>query len=115
MLRAALTPRRKVALALALPWFVISTGVVFYTSHQGAGLPFLLLHWPFALTAGWTILSAMTCGILVAELARMAGRTPATWSDKRHFAVALVVASVCLAIQWASLVLAAQGVGARAF
>jgi hypothetical protein len=112
MLPVALTPRRKLALALALAWWVPSSAFFMYRLHFGTAPP--LLHWPFAVTAAWTLASALATGVIVVECVRVSFRAPASWSDKRHFAFALVVALACLIVQWVSLVLASQG-GTRAF
>ena len=114
MLLAAMTPRRKVALGLALAWFVPLTAFSLYAMHHRGPPPFL--NWPFAVTAAWTLASALACGIVVAEAVRVSARASASWSEKRHFGVALLVALLCFAIQCLCLVLASQHMGsARAF
>jgi hypothetical protein len=113
MLGAALTPRRKVALALALAWWVPSSAIFLYGLHASAGLP--MLNWPFAVTVAWTLASALASGALITELARLNVRSSVSWSDRRHFTVAVLVALVCFIIQWTSLVLASQQGYGRAF
>ena len=113
MLSAALTPRRKVALVLALAWWAPSSAVLVYSAHVRAGLP--MLHWPFAVTVAWTLASALASGTLIVEFARLSVRSSASWSDKRHFTVALLVALACLIMQWTGLVLASQRGDGRAF
>jgi len=110
---ATLTPRRKVALTLALAWFFPSLAFMFYTLHLGGEPPFL--RWPFVVTTAWTLATAAACGIIVAETARYRARAGASWSDKKHLQVALSVALTCLVIQWVPLVLASFHGGTRAF
>lgn len=112
MLGATLTPRRKVALALALAWWVPSFGYCLHSVHVGTGLP--MLHWPFAVTVAWTLASALAAGALIVELARLSVRSSVSWSDPRHFTLALLVALVCFIVQWISLALASQRSDGRA-
>jgi hypothetical protein len=114
MLPATLTPRRKLALALALPPLFISYGVLFYAMHKRADPASLLLRLPFVGTVALTIAFALSGGVLLVELARLGIPGSTAWSEKRHFVTVLIVAAVSFAGQWFCLVLAAQR-GARAF
>jgi hypothetical protein len=111
MLTASLTRRRKLALGIALPWVLFTSIYYFHTLHFGAGLPFV--HWHIAAIVAWTLPSAAASGLVITELLRLAARSGATWSDKRHFRIALIVAMVLLGVQWLSLGLAFHS--ARAF
>src|SRR5215469_15761891 len=114
MFPAALTPRRKLALAIALPGLAISYGVVFYAMRTGADPQLLLLRLPFAGTIALTIAFALAGGVVVTELARIGIRSSTAWSERRHFAIVLTISVASLVIQWFSLVWAAQRAG-RAF
>lgn len=113
MLSAGLTPRRKVALVLALAWWAPSSGALLYSLHEDAGVP--MLHWPLVVTVAWTLASALASGALIVELARLSVRSSVSWSDRRHFTLALLVALACLIVQWTSLVVASQRSAGRAF
>jgi hypothetical protein len=114
MLPAALTPRRKVALGIAIPWVIFMLVFGFYTLHFGpGGLPFV--HWPAAAIAAWVLVSALASGLVITELLRLTARSSAEWSDSRHFRLAAIVSLVLLAIQSLSVVLAFHATGARAF
>ena len=113
MLPAALTPRRKLALGIAFPWVAFTLVFGLYTLHFGARPPFA--HWHFAAIAAWVVTSALASGLVITELSRLTVRSSATWSDARHFRIALIVSLVLLGLQSFSLVLAFHATGARAF
>src|SRR5215469_5343446 len=108
MLPAALTPRRKWALAFSLPWLVISYGALFYAMNNGTDPACLLLRLPFAATAGLTLAFALSGDIIITEMLRLVIPSSTAWSEKRHFALALTIAAASLAVQWFTLVLAEQ-------
>ena len=113
MLLAELTLRRKLALGIALPWFLFTSLFVVYTLHSGAGLPFM--HWRFAASAAWLVASAGASGLVTTELLRLTARSGATWSDRRHFWIALIISLALLAVQSLSFGFAHHATGARAF
>jgi hypothetical protein len=113
MLPAPLTPRRKLALGIAFPWVAFTLGFGFYTLHFRAGLPFE--HWHFAAAAAWVVTSALANGLVITELLRLTVRSSATWSDTRHFRIALIVFLVLFGLQSLSLALAFHATSARAF
>jgi hypothetical protein len=113
MVPAPLTPRRKLALGIALPWVAFMLVLGFYTMHFSPGPPFV--HWHFAAIAAWVVTSALTSGLVITELSRLTVRSSATWSDKRHFRIALIVSLGLLVVQSLSVVLAFHATSARAF
>jgi hypothetical protein len=92
----AFTPRRKAALGLGLTWYIFALGVVFYFVRLGQP-PFW--HWHVAVMLGWSMGSALACGVVVTELSRVAVRAWGVWSDKRHFQVVLFVAGAIFMLQ----------------
>jgi hypothetical protein len=114
MLPATLTPRRKLALGLAIPWFAFMLAVGLHILHFGAGqMPFV--HWQLPVTAAWIVASSIASGLLITEMVRLTMRSSAAWSDSHHFAFALIVSSALLGVQSLSLWLAFHVWGARAF
>ena len=111
MLPAGLTPRRKLALGIAFPCAAAMFAFFFYTSYFRGQLPFL--HWHFAAIAAWLAASALSNGLLITELLRFSARSAETWSDQRHFRIALIVSLALLAIQALSVVVGRM-TGARA-
>ena len=113
MLLAAPTPRRKLALGIALPWVAFSLLFTLYKLQFGVGRPFV--NWHFAALSAWIAVSALASGLVVTELLRSSVSSASTWSDRRHFAIALIVSVALLAIQLISLELGFHATGARAF
>jgi hypothetical protein len=113
MLAAALTPRRKVALGIALPWGAFTLLFGLYNLHFEVGP--LFAHWHFAAIAAWVLTSALAIGLVITELLRLTLPSSAVWSDARHFRIALIISLVLLALQSLSLVLAFHAPSPRAF
>jgi hypothetical protein len=98
------TRARRLAFRLAAAWLVASLIAMLYSTQLGTGVPFL--HWPFALTLAWTLLSAAAGAIVLTESLRRAVRRWAAWSGKQHLRAVLVLAVLLLLVQWARLILA---------
>ena len=114
MLPAPLTPRRKLALGIALPWVTFMLVYWLCTFHFRAD-PVPFANWHLAALAAWAVASAAASGIVITELSRLTVRSSVAWSDRRHFRVALIVSLTLLGIQSLSLALAFYPTGARAF
>jgi hypothetical protein len=114
MLPAPLTPHRKLALRIAIPWLAFMLVFGLYTSQFAAG-PLAIVHWHLAAIAAWVVVSALASGLVITEMWRLIVRSAVKWSDNRHFRIALIVALALLGIQSLSVVLAFHATGARAF
>jgi hypothetical protein len=114
MLSPPLTPRRKLALGIALPWVAFMFAFGFYTLQSGAGPP-PFAYWHFVAIAAWVAASSLASGLVITELSRLTVRSSPTWSDKRHFRIALFVSLGLLVVQSLSVMLAFHGTSACAF